>query len=192
MPTVKYIKPQKSGRVIIGVDTDGEISHYSISSADYATAAFVMGGILSDGELTLLVTLDEEYRAIKKALSLLSYSDKNRKAIYMRLVRLGFSREAAKKAVEYCLQNGFINEENQLERLVSNEANINLRGPRYIKDKLASKGYSRADIEAAMDTLVEAGEIDFVINFDTLCEKKSATTPEERKALAYKYGFRGV
>lgn len=192
MPTVKYIKPQKSGRVIIGVDTDGEISHYSISSADYATAAFVTGGILSDGELTLLVTLDEEYRAIKKALSLLSYSDKNRKAIYMRLVRLGFSREAAKKAVEYCLQNGFINEENQLERLVSNEANINLRGPYYIKNKLASKGYSRTDIEAAIDMLVNSGEVDFVIIFDTLCEKKGATTPEERKALAYKYGFRGV
>lgn len=192
MPTVRYIKPQKSGRVIIGVDTDGEISHYSISSADYATAAFVTGGILSDGELTLLVTLDEEYRAIKKALSLLSYSDKNRKAIYMRLVRLGFSREAAKKAVEYCLQNGFINEENQLERLVSNEANINLRGPYYIKNKLASKGYSRTDIEAAIDMLVNSGEVDFVIIFDTLCEKKGATTPEERKALAYKYGFRGV
>ena len=192
MPTVKYIKPQKSGRVIIGVDTDGEISHYSISSADYATAAFVTGGILSDGELTLLVTLDEEYRAIKKALSLLSYSDKNRKAIYMRLVRLGFSREAAKKAVEYCLQNGFINEENQLERLVSNEANINLRGPRYIKDKLASKGYSRTDIEVAIDRLVNSGEVDFVIIFDTLCEKKGATTPDERRALAYKYGFRGV
>lgn len=192
MLTVKYIKPQKSGRVIIGVDTDGEISHYSISSADYATASFVTGGILSDGELTLLVTLDEEYRAIKKALSLLSYSDKNRKAIYMRLVRLGFSRDAAKKAVEYCLQNGFINEENQLERLVSNEANINLRGPRYIKDKLAAKGYSRDDIDTAIDTLVANGEIDFVIIFDALCEKKGATTPDERRALAYKYGFRGV
>jgi SOS response regulatory protein OraA/RecX len=192
MPTVKYIKPQKSGRVIIGVDKDGEMSNYSISAGDYAAASFVTGGILSDEEFSLLVTLDEEYRAIKKALSLLSYSDKNKKAIYMRLVRLGFSREAAKKAVEYCLVNGFINEEKQLERLVCNEANVNLRGPRYIADKLAAKGYSRADVEAAIDTLVEAGEIDFVINFDTLCEKKSATTPEERKALAYKYGFRGV
>ena len=192
MPTVKYIKPQKSGRVIIGVDTEGEISHYSISSADYATASFVTGGILSDEELSLLTALDEEYRAIKKALSLLSYSDKNRKAIYMRLVRLGFSREASKKAVEYCLQNGFINEKNQLERLVSNEANTNLRGPHYIKNKLASKGYSRDDIDTAIDTLVANGEIDFVIIFDTLCEKKGVTTPDERRALAYKYGFRSV
>ena len=192
MPTVKYIKPQKSGRVIIGVDTDGELSHYSISASDYATACFVTGGILSDEELSLLVTLDEEYRAVKKALSLLSYSDKNRKAIYMRLVRLGFSRESAKKAVEYCLVNGFINEGSQLQRLVYNEANVNLRGPGYIRNKLAAKGYSRDDIDVAIDTLVTNGEIDFVIIFDALCEKKSATTAEERKALAYKYGFRGV
>ena len=192
MLTVKYIKPQKSGRVIIGVDTDGEISNYSISSADYSTASFVTGGILSDEEHSLLVRLDEEYRAIKKALSLLSYSDKNRKAIYMRLVRLGFSREAAKRAVEYCLLNGFIDEKNQLERLVYNEANINLRGPGYIRNKLAAKGYSRDDIDTAIDTLVSNGEVDFVIIFDALCEKKGATTPDERRALAYKYGFRGV
>jgi hypothetical protein len=53
-----------------------------------------------------------------------------------------------------------------------------------------AKGYSRDRIDAVIDELVENGEIDFVINFDLLCDKKGASDPSERKALAYKYGFR--
>ncbi len=86
--------------------------------------------------------------------------------------------------------HGYIKEDDQLRRLVLREANVNLRGPRYIREKLAAKGYSRDSIDAIIDELVESGEIDLVINFDALCDKKGAVDSDERRALAYKYGFR--
>ena len=190
MAIVKYIKQLKNGRVSVGVDDGGDVKVYSISAAVYASMCFVVGGKLSDDELCELSLVDAEYRAIKKALSLLSYSDKNKRELYIRLVRDGHSREHARTAVEYCLERGYINEDDQLGRLVLREANVNLRGPRYICEKLVAKGYSRDGIDAAIDSLVESGEIDFVINFDTLCDKKGVSDPAERRALAYKYGFR--
>ena len=190
MAIVKYIKQLKNGRVSVGVDECGEVRVYSISSLAYSSMCFVVGGELSDDELSELSRLDSMYRAIKKALSLLSYSDKNKKELYLRLVRDGHSRENARLAVEYCLERGYINEDDQLERLVLREANVNLRGPRYIREKLGAKGYSRDGIDSAIDLLVESGQIDFVINFDILCDKKGVTDPAERRALAYKYGFR--
>ncbi len=190
MATVKYIKQPKNGRVCVGVELDGEVTAYSIPASAYNTMCFVSGGVLEEDELRTLISLDAEYRAIKKALSLLSYSDKNSKELYIRLVREGHSRENAKSAVEYCLSHGYINEENQLERLILREANTSLRGPRYIREKLVAKGYSRDKIDAVTDELVASGEIDFAANFAVLCEKRGVTEPSERRALAYKYGYR--
>ncbi len=190
MAIVKYIKELKSGRVSVGVLLDGELVAYSIPKAEYDKMCFTVGGELCDAELEALISLDAEYRAIKKALSLLSYSDKNKRELYARLVRDGHSRKYAKSAVEYCLSHGYIKEDEQLRRLVLREANVNLRGPRYIREKLAAKGYSRDGIDAVTDGLLESGEIDFAANFIKLCEKKGAVDPDERRALAYKYGFR--
>jgi len=152
---------------------------------------FVRGGEISDGELHILLSEDEEHRAVAKALSLLSYSDKSARALYLRLLREGFSREAATRALDYCRNMGYIRERDQLARLIVREANVNLRGPRYIREKLAAKGYSRADIDGVTEELVESGEVDFSQNLDRLCQKHGAKDEQERRALAYKYGFFG-
>ena len=190
MAIVKYIKELKSGRISVGVDLDGESVAYSIPKSEYGKMSFTVGGVLDGEELSHLASLDGEYRAIKKALSLLSCSDKNKRELYARLVREGYSREHSRAAVEYCLMHGYIKEDDQLRRLILREANVNLRGPRYIREKLAAKGYSRDGIDAVTDGLLESGEIDFAANFNKLCEKKGAFDPDERRALAYKYGFR--
>lgn len=190
MAIVKYIKQLKNGRVSVGVEVDGEACVYSIPASVYNSTCFAVGGELDELQLSELKALDAEYRAIKKALSLLSYSDKNKKELYMRLVRDGHSRENARAAVEYCLCHGYIREDEQLMRLVLREANVNLRGPKYIREKLAAKGFSRDGIDSAIEELVNSGEIDFDLNFNTLCNKKEITDPAEKRALAYKYGFR--
>ncbi len=190
MAIVKFIKHLENGRISVGIAFEEKMIIYSIPASAYDLMGFVVNGEISEDELATVVALDSEYRAIKKALFLLSFSDKNKKELYIRLVREGHSRENAKKAVEYCLSNGYIKEEAQLERLILREANINLRGPRYIREKLMGKGYSRDDIDSVMYSLVELGEIDFVIIFDTLCDKKGVSDPAERRVLAYKYGFR--
>ena len=192
MNTVKFIRERDGGRLSVGVITaDGE-RVFNISSALYASMTFTRGTDLSDDELDRLAREDEEYRAMKKALSLLGYSDKNRKTLFLRLLREGFSREVVETVVERCMTSGYIRERDQLSRLILREANVNLRGPRYIRDKLAAKGYSRTDVDAVMDELTDAGEVDFEANLHRLCEKKGASTPDERRALAYKYGYRSV
>ena len=189
MATVTYIKPKEGGRVSVGITDDGLDLRLNISASLYSSMSFVRGSTLTDDELATLTREDEEYRAMKKALSLLGYSDKNRRELYMRLVREGFSREVASAVVETCLGLGYIRERDQLERLILREANVNLRGPRYIRDKLAAKGYSRADIDAVTESLVDSGEIDFRENLLRLAEKRGADSPDELRALAYKYGF---
>ena len=85
---------------------------------------------------------------------------------------------------------GYIDERRQIERAVLSEANRSLRGRSYITKKLISKGYSSADISEVTDELISRGELDFSASFELLCEKKGATTDEERRALLYKYGYR--
>ena len=123
---------------------------------------------------------------------MLSTSDKSARSVHRRLRELGFSEHSAGYAVEYCVSSGYLDERRQLARLVSVEANTALRGPRYICAKLTAKGYRRADVEAVIEELVEAGEVDFKDNLERLYEKKGVTDREERRALAYKYGYRGT
>lgn len=190
MATVTGIKTTADGRIIVRLDDDGESLTLNIPASLYASLSFVRGSTLEGEELSQLLRADEEHRAMKKALSLLGYSDKNRRALYLRLLREGYSREVVSEVVDRCLTLGYIKENDQLRRLIASEANVNLRGPRYIREKLAAKGYSRADVDGVMDSLVAEGEIDFAANFDRLCEKRGADTPDERKALAYKNGFK--
>ena len=190
MSIVKFIRERDGGRVSVGIITDDGERVLSIGAALYASMSFTRGSELTDDELLRLSRDDEEYRAMKKALSLLGYSDKNKRTLYLRLIHEGFSREVVTAVVERCMGSGYINERDQLTRLILREANVNLRGPRYIRDKLAAKGYSRTDIDAVICELTDGGEIDFDMNLRRLSEKKGATTPDERRALAYKYGYR--
>lgn len=192
MNTVKFIREREGGRISVGIITAGGERVLNIGAALYASMTFTRGTDLTDDELDRLTREDEEYRAMKKALSLLGYSDKNRKTLYLRLLREGFSRDVVETVVERCMTSGYIRERDQLSRLILREANVNLRGPRYIRDKLVAKGYSRTDVDAVMCELTDAGEVDFEANLRRLCEKKGASTPDERRALAYKYGYRSV
>ena len=189
MVTVESIKTTDDGRVILRLHQDGESTVYNVPASLYGSMSFVRGGRLTDDELSAIKRADEEYRAMKKALSLLGYSDKNRRSLYLRLLREGFSREVVEKVVERCLSLGYIRETDQLERLILREANTNLRGPRYIREKLAAKGYNRSDIDSVMDSLVESGEIDFRGNLQRLYQKHGADTDGQRRTLAYKHGY---
>ena len=86
---------------------------------------------------------------------------------------------------------GYINEKNQLERLILVEANSKLRGPLRIIPSLANKGYSSADVKSVLNRLVDEGEIDFKANAHRLAEKKLPDDfdEEDLKKLLYKNGF---
>ena len=142
--------------------------------------------------MVLIRQYDEEYRAKKKALSLLSYSDKNESGLKRRLAQLGFSRDVAERTAEEMVNLGYIDEGRQLERIILNEANVKLRGPMKILPTLIGKGYSSADVKRVMTELTERGEIDFKKNAKRLLEKRlpDCDDGEEIKKLLYRNGYK--
>ena len=192
MTTLIYIRSSKDGsRYIIGVELDGVRTAYCVDGKTKELVSDTsIGEELDLDVLFALKESDEKYRSMKKALSLLAYADNNKRTLYMKLLRAGFSKEVSSITVSECESHGYINEQNQLERLILKEANGALRGPRRIIEKLCAKGYKRPEIEEILSSLEECGEIDFRENFDKLLEKHSDGTEECKRALMYKYGYR--
>lgn len=192
MAVIAYIKTGITrGRVMLGIEHDGECRGYSVSEATYvAIGAPHRFSEISDRDLDSIIFEDEVYRAMKKAISILSVSDKSEYVLTGKLITAGFSRAAADTAVAECVGRGYVDESRQIERLVEREANLSLRGRFYIKRKLVSKGYKGADIDRAISALTERGDVDFDANLERLFAKKGAHDEESRRALLYKYGYR--
>lgn len=190
---VKQVRVGKSKGYLIVVIADGEERHsFNVSENDYVTAGSPRQGDAVDGEMIrILAYSDEMYRARLYALRILSYADNNERTLVRKLITRGISSSNATEVAHEMVGRGYIDEARQLERLVLAEANRNLIGPRRIKAKLSSKGYSNADIDEAITSLLDCGEIDFERSAELLIEKKltRGATDEEIKKLLYKNGY---
>lgn len=188
---IKYMRPSRDGaRRIVGVANDGEDRGYYITPSLVDELSLYIGREIDEMAYDAIVREDEKYRAMKKALSILSLADNTARALYAKLLRGGFSREVAKECVEQCLSLGYIDEHRQLAIAVTREANTSLRGRAYIVRKLSGKGYRPNMIGEVIDELVASGEIDFSENFERLALRMGAADEEARRTLAYKYGYR--
>ncbi len=191
MPKVKYIRPSRDGsRLIIGIIEGDRARGYYVSRTLPEDLSVYVGRDLSRMEFDAITREDEKYRAMKKALSILSISDNAEKALYMKLVRHGYSRDVASECALECLSLGYIDEHRQLTILAKREANSALRGRAYIVKKLSAKGYRKGQIIEVIDELESSGEIDFSLNFERLKEKMGVLSDEEILVLKYKYGYR--
>lgn len=187
---VLFIREMENKRIRIGVGEGDDAKRYTLTPRTLSALGLVRGMEVDEQMLSLIEAEDASYRALSKALSLLSYGDNTAHGLFMKLLRAGFSREVAEEAVAECKRLGYIDERRQLRSLILNDANRTLYGPAYILRRLGSKGYKTADIREITDELVREGEIDFTKNFKLLCEKRGATDPNVRYALLYKYGYR--
>ena len=191
MTVLKGLKELKGGIMILTVSDGEEIKRLFVPTRVYRNIGAPVVGCSLDGAMDELLFADELYRAEKKALSLLSYADNNVQSLKVKLVRAGFSREAVDDVASQMLRLGYINEQRQLERLILNEANVNLKGPYKIIPKLAAKGYSVALIKSVFKELCESGEIDLNKNRQKLIAKKLGEDAdgEQKRILLYKNGF---
>ncbi len=193
MKKIEYIRPAKSkGYITLGVRDGERFISLTVSECVYADiGAPSVGDFADGGELSVLTAEDEFYRARIKAMNILAYRDNSRLSLVNKLALAGFKRETALAVADEMIERGYINEKRQLLRLVSDAVNINLMGKRKLLPKLMSKGYSRAAIEEAIDTLCECGEIDFEKSKKLLIKKKLGDSPEreEIKKLLYKSGY---
>lgn len=181
----------KNGVFAIYIESDADGRSYLVRRNTYLSLGSpTKGAYISDECLEFIAGEDEHLRAIDKALSLIEASDKSKRTLLSRLVMAGFSRGAAEAAVDECQRLGYIDDLRLLTRLIEREANASLRGRAYICRKLIAKGFSRDDVSIALNSLIESGEVDFDANFEVLCQRRGAETDEERRLLAFKYGYR--
>ena len=190
---VVYVRPGRSrGYLTVGVSDGAEKRSFTVSELDYKESGSPRPGDYADADmLATLIHSDEVYRAHLYALRILSYADNNERTLVRKLTSRGISFAIATEVAHEMVSRGYINEQDQLERLVLSEANRNLKGPRMIKAKLSQKGFSGSDIEDVIDRLCESGEIDFEHSASLLIEKKltRGATDEEIKQLLYKNGY---
>ena len=170
MATLKYIREIKdTGLLLLGIVEEGESANYTVKVSLFSEIGSPsVGDTVDDASLSAVKYADELYRARKKALNILSYADNNQKNLKAKLIRAGFNYEIALRVCEEMVSHGYINESNQLERLILVEANQKLRGPLRIIPALATKGYSSSDVRRVLDRLIVEGEVDFEKNAERL------------------------
>lgn len=194
MAQISYVRASKDSLLLLlGIVEEGESRRYTISEAVYSSIGSpTVHSTLGSREMAVVKYADELYRAEKKALSLLAFSDNNHRTLCAKLARAGFSREVAEEIAEKMVKLGYINEQRQLERLILNEANYKLRGPLKITPYLVSRGYSSGEVRLVMSELIERGELDFKENARRLIEKKlgGGATDEDKKTLLYRNGYK--
>lgn len=191
MAKVLFVNSNTSKRKYqIGIDGDDGVITYTISESGYGDIGFPKAGDEIDEDAYSLVKLENEtFSAVKKAYFFIGSRDRSRREIKDKLVGAGFSREASERAVERLGELGYIDEASQIERAVLREANVMLRGPHLILNRLRMKGYASDDIRREIKRLCECGEVDFDANFERLKDKKGAHTDEKINALRYRYGY---
>ena len=193
MAALKYVRESKNSSLLsLGIIEGEELARYTVNANVYAEIGCPAAGeLLSDEQISTIKYADERHRAMKKALSLLSFADNNERTLRQKLYRAGFGREIAEEVCLEMVRLGYINEKRQLERLILAEANTKLRGPGRITPALCAKGYSASDVREVMHALVESGEIDFKENARRLTQKKlPGADAEEKKKYLYKNGYK--
>lgn len=190
--TVISIRPEGKARthLRIKVDFGQEQKTFTVSEGTYREIGCPLSGEIIDGEaLEQLIREGGERDALKRALSILSYADNNKKSLARKLYLAGFNKSEVEYALRECIAHGYIDERRQLERLIIS-LHEKLIGPSKIYARLLSKGYSGADISAVMSRLASDGELDFSESKRRLLEKFRPEGHLEKQKLLYKYGYK--
>lgn len=194
MAILKFIREAGSQHLLLlGIVEEGESANYTVNISLFDEIGLPsVGDELDLSQMSAIRYADRLIRAKKKALSLLAYSDNNRKNLALKLSRAGFDRDIVDQVCTEMVELGYIDERDQLERLITVEANRKLRGPSRIVAALVAKGYSSSEIREVMESLVKDGEIDFAANARALLDKKmtDGIDEEEAKKILYKNGFK--
>ena len=128
-----------------------------------------------------------------KAVSLLSYGDNTAKKLSDKLRQKGFSKEAAAEAVRFCVEKRYIDEEDQLKRLMELLCEKKKYGMRRIRQEVWQKGFSEDVLKAHFEE--NAAELDFdaaVYDRVKRLGKDAFSTPEQKKkhvSSLLRYGF---
>ena len=152
-----------------------------------------VGDFLSAERFESLEFAEECSNAAIKAVSFLSYGDNTAKKLSEKLRQKGFSRESAAEAVRFCVEKRYINEEDQLRRLMEQLCDRKRYGLRRIRQEVFQKGFSDETVRAVFEEC--ASELDFdaaVTERVKRLGRDAFSTPEKKKkhvSSLLRYGF---
>ena len=131
--------------------------------------------------------------AAVKAVSLLAFGDNTAKKLSEKLRQKGFSRDAAAEAVRFCVEKRYIDEEDQLKRLMELLCDRKKYGLRRIRQEVWQKGFSEEIVKSYFEEF--AAELDFDAAVYDRVKRLGAdafSTPKKKKkhvSSLLRYGF---
>ncbi len=183
-----------SGGVTVTLLThDGEKEkkrRYEVDSSDWESLGNLsVGDEIYDEEIAVIIRKTEQNEAFDRALRIVSMGDNSAKALCQKLVMRGFSRESAEYATAKVISLGYINEDEQLLRLVEYNVSKKLMGKNRLIPALVSKGYSTERIHAAIERALDEGTIDFDAAKKELLSQANTDDSMKIRKLLYTHGF---
>ena len=172
--------------------TNAEKRTFVISAKQYLELGIAKGECSTEVFESVSCASDV-WMAIRKGISLLSYGTCSEKALLMKLVSKGFSKEIALEAAQEIMCMGLINPDGDALRHAQKQAQ-KLWGKKRIISSLYEKGYSAQSVASAMQALEDEG-IDYVSSCKKLIRKKYGTVPNDPKerqkltAALQRYGY---
>ena len=117
-----------------------------------------------------------------KAVSLLAFGDNTAKKLCDKLRQKGFSRDAAAEAVRFCVEKRYIDEPDQLQRLMELLCDKKRYGLRRIRQEVWQKGFSEDVVKAHFEEYASALDFDAAV-YDRVKRLGSDafSTPEQKK-----------
>ncbi len=138
--TVTDITNGKKGRLYLFIDGEFALSAYPDLLLEYHIEK---GSELSPAALSDLKHRQNVLYARNRALDILSAGDCTKKRLYEKLITREISPEYAKRAVDYCEERGFIDDERLLSRVVPYYFNSKGYGKLRVRQALLHKGFER-------------------------------------------------
>lgn len=157
---------------------EGEAVTLLFRISDFYDAHITVGKIISDDEFEALYEASGVARAIAKAETFLSGGDHSKKQLVLKLVRAGIDRTYAEKAALLMEERGFINEDEQAERLAGGYCRRKGWGKKRIAAELMAKGYERDAVLAAVSFITPE---EYMEALQAVIERKYPDPPEDKK-----------
>ena len=163
---------------------------YRLPLAVYEAAGSPCEGERLDADTYLLLTAEEgEKKAYERAVKILAAGDNSRRMLCRKLTERGFLPAYAEAAVARLSEEGYLKEEEMLDRQFALFA-PRFWGPGKYMPSLLQKGFDRAAIAAAEERAGLTGVYDREAVKAALLEKFRPQGNAERTALLYRFGFR--
>ena len=155
-----------------------ERQSFTLSSKQYLILSPAKGESDTD-TFDAVASAAQVWQATKRGIYILGYGACSEKALLSKLIAKGFERHIAREAVDELVARGLIRAADDASREAQRQA-AKLWGRSRIVSALYEKGYSAEAVNAALDSLEDAG-IDYVKNCRALISKKYRDLPSDPK-----------